>query len=77
MPGLTGPAMIGRLRDRRPDLPVLFVTGNARDDRLAPQLEHEHTALLAKPFTAAELLAAIEGLLPPEARPTTGSVTPD
>jgi CheY-like chemotaxis protein len=55
----------------------LFVTGNARDDRLAPHLEHEHTALLAKPFTAAELLAAIEGLLPPEARPTTGSVTPD
>lgn len=67
MPGLTGPAMIDRLRERRPDLPVLFVTGNTRDERLVPQLEHARTAILGKPFTADELLRAVDQLMP--ARP--------
>ena len=64
MPGLTGPAMVGHLRDRRSDLPVLFVTGNTRDERLDPHLAQPHTALLAKPFTADELLEAIDPLIP-------------
>jgi two-component system, cell cycle sensor histidine kinase and response regulator CckA len=67
MPGLTGPAMIDHLRDRRPELPVLFVSGNTRDERLLPHLEHPHTGMLGKPFTADELLGAIDVLLPPEA----------
>jgi signal transduction histidine kinase/ActR/RegA family two-component response regulator len=67
MPGLTGPAMVEHLRDRRPDLPVLFVTGNTRDERLAPHLDRPQTALLAKPFTARELLAALDALLRPDA----------
>ena len=63
MPGLTGPAMVTHLRERRPDLPVLFVTGHTRDDRLDPHLAHPATALLAKPFTAEELLSAASLLL--------------
>jgi CheY-like chemotaxis protein len=69
MPGLTGPAMVDHLRGERPELPVLFVTGHTRDDRLDPHLARPRTALLAKPFTAEELLGAIASLLHPAADP--------
>ena len=49
MPGADGPALAARLRAEWPGLPVLFVTGHADRFRL------EGEAVLAKPFTSAEL----------------------
>ncbi len=49
MPGADGPALAARLRAEWPGLPVLFVTGHADRTRL------EGEAVLAKPFTSAEL----------------------
>ena len=63
MPGLTGPAMVEVLRGIRPELPVLFVSGHTRDERLDVHLSRPGTALLPKPFTADDLVRAIAPLL--------------
>ena len=49
MPGADGPALAARLRADWPGLPILFVTGHADRARL------EGEAVLAKPFSSAEL----------------------
>ncbi len=57
MPGVDGIALASRLRERRPDLPVLFMTGHADRARLAGHL------VIDKPFTREQLLTAIAALL--------------
>jgi two-component system cell cycle sensor histidine kinase/response regulator CckA len=62
MPVLRGDEMVRRIRSTRPDLPVLYVTGNI--DRLMdarPLWEGE--AFLEKPFSAAGLREAVSLLL--------------
>ena len=57
MPGADGPALAGRLRAEWPGLPVLFVTGHSDRRQLVDE------AVLAKPFTSAELgRRVLEGL---------------
>jgi CheY-like chemotaxis protein len=55
MPGLSGSGTLPLLRTLRPTLPVLLTTG--RVDKLVQEFvkEHKGVALLAKPFTMAEL----------------------
>jgi len=55
MPGLSGSGTLSLLRTLRPTLPVLLTTG--RVDKLVQDfvIEHKGVALLAKPFTLAEL----------------------
>jgi CheY-like chemotaxis protein len=57
MPGMTGAELASRLRLKRPDLPVLIVSGYAEADSIAPDLPR-----LTKPFRLAELDAAISAL---------------
>jgi two-component system, cell cycle sensor histidine kinase and response regulator CckA len=63
MPELSGEAMVKRIHAIRPDLKVLYVTGNI--DRLldARSLLWEGEAFLEKPFSAAGLLEAVSMLL--------------
>jgi two-component system, cell cycle sensor histidine kinase and response regulator CckA len=63
MPELSGEAMVNRIHAIRPDLRVLYVTGNI--DRLldARSLLWEGEAFLDKPFSAAGLLEAVSMLL--------------
>jgi two-component system, cell cycle sensor histidine kinase and response regulator CckA len=63
MPNLLGDEMARRIRAKRPDLKVLFVTGHA--DRLFEEqpLLWEGEAFLDKPFTANSLLEAVSLLL--------------
>ncbi|MBE1528910.1 signal transduction histidine kinase/ActR/RegA family two-component response regulator [Sphingopyxis sp. OAS728] len=68
MPKLTGPEMIAQLKQRWPDLPVLFVTGYAGDaSEIASFGDHD---VLRKPFTLAALDQAIRRSGHP--RPTEG-----
>jgi PAS domain S-box-containing protein len=60
MPGMNGPEMVERIRELQPHIPALYVSGYAeqaisRGGRLEP--------LLAKPFKADDLLAAVAALL--------------
>jgi PAS domain S-box-containing protein len=61
--GMTGEAVAARARALRPDLPILFTTGYARQaiarqGRLDPDVQ-----LIAKPFTYADLAGRIRELL--------------
>ena len=63
MPGLLGDEMVRRIRAKRPDLKVLFVTGHV--DRLFEEQSQlwDGQAFLEKPFTGPGLLEAISLLL--------------
>ncbi len=59
MPKLGGPELISALRERRPDLPVLFMSGYRENHTLDAVIESEHTGFLPKPFTPGVLLSAV------------------
>jgi CheY-like chemotaxis protein len=56
MPGVGGVALVQKLRERRPDLKVLFMSGYADD---ADSGLADGAALLRKPFSPEQLLAAV------------------
>jgi two-component system NtrC family sensor kinase len=56
MPGADGIALANRLRKRKPDLPVVLITGYSREVRHAVGADME---VLAKPCTAQELVGAL------------------
>jgi CheY-like chemotaxis protein len=63
LPDMPGEQLASKLREARPDLPILFATGRSADsalagDQLSPPLER-----LSKPFLMNELQAAIERLM--------------
>ncbi len=63
MPGLSGKDVLDRIRERRPDLPVLFISGYTdnvifRHGLLAGELD-----FLEKPFAAARLTAKVREML--------------
>jgi FixJ family two-component response regulator len=64
MPGMSGPDLHRRLRNRRPELPVIFITAE-KDERLRLQmLEQGAVACLFKPFSDTALLDALRLALP-------------
>jgi PAS domain S-box-containing protein len=60
MPGLDGHGLARRLREQRPGLPVLFISGWSPETPEAGQ--EAGTQLLVKPFRLAELYQALEAL---------------
>ena len=63
MPGIGGRDLVGRLRASHPSVPVLYVSGHAADG--PPIVEGDtRVGFLAKPFTAAQLLASVRSVLP-------------
>jgi two-component system, cell cycle response regulator CpdR len=63
MPHATGVELAARVRQIRPDLPVLFMSAFTGGAGLIPEPLPPHEALVEKPFTVATLLEAIRGLL--------------
>lgn len=58
LPGITGRELAKRIREQRPSLPVLFISGYVPEGRAQPEPD-----LLAKPYTPEALLARVrEGL---------------
>jgi PAS domain S-box-containing protein len=60
MPRLTGPELLLAVRELRPELPVLFITGRGNETLPA---EPAAVGTVAKPFTRAELAAAVRAAL--------------
>jgi CheY-like chemotaxis protein len=59
MPGLSGPAMVEQLRERRPGLPALFMSGYP-DDKLGQHgVLDSSVKLVAKPLTPEKLLRQV------------------
>jgi len=63
MPGaLNGIEVARRMRERRPDIPVIYTTGRPNViDALGPLGDRE--VLVPKPFTPSELLGVVRRLL--------------
>ncbi len=65
MPGMSGAEFAQAARAQKPDLPIVFVTGYAESEQLEAALGPE-APLLRKPFTLAQLAAAVDEHLPPK-----------
>jgi putative two-component system response regulator len=63
MPGLSGFELLDEVRQRRPSLPVLLVTGSGTEDNLQEALAHGAAGLILKPFTQAELRERVSEVL--------------
>src|SRR3954447_22941117 len=67
MPGMSGVELAVAARERRPDLPVVFVSGYTGDATMSSS-DDPATAFLAKPFDGDELLKAVRATLDGAAR---------
>jgi two-component system cell cycle sensor histidine kinase/response regulator CckA len=59
LPGLSGPALLERLRADYPDLRVVAISGYARGSLESGEVLPDEVAFLPKPFTPDELLIAV------------------
>ena len=62
MPGMDGPTMARRVRDRYPDLPILFMSGYA-EEQLRKSIDLDNVAFLPKPFSVQQLGEAAQDAL--------------
>lgn len=62
MPTMDGPAMVRTLRETRPDLPILFMSGYA-EEQLRQSIDIAGVAFLPKPFSVAQLTDAVSEAL--------------
>ena len=65
MPDLTGPVLAERLRAKRPDLRVLFISGFHDADLVQRFVTRRGFTLLPKPFTVEALLRGVQEALQP------------
>jgi two-component system cell cycle sensor histidine kinase/response regulator CckA len=65
MPDLTGPVLAERLRSKKPDLRVLFISGFHDADLVQRFVTRKGFTLLPKPFTVAALLRVVREALEP------------
>jgi two-component system cell cycle sensor histidine kinase/response regulator CckA len=63
MPEMSGRELVQLLRGWYPSLRVVFMSGYTDAASMARMLEDESTAFVPKPFTTADLIRAIQGLL--------------
>ena len=66
MPGIGGRALAGRLRERAPELKVMFMSGFAEDGDLSASALPPRTAFLEKPFTFTMLTQRMHELIDTE-----------
>jgi PAS domain S-box-containing protein len=75
MPRMSGPALAEAVLARDPTMPVVFMSGFAREELLQDgMLGHDHP-LVHKPFTLNDLLAAVQGALATARGPALGTDT--
>ena len=60
MPEMDGPSLLKELRQRNPDIKIIFVSGYAEEAFAKNLPEGEQFAFLAKPFTLKQLVAAVK-----------------
>ena len=62
LPGQTGVELATQLREQRPDLKVVYMSGNVSDPAARDSVVLPGTRFLAKPFSRAALLDVIRSL---------------
>jgi DNA-binding NtrC family response regulator len=66
MPEYDGIYLIGTVRDKWPELPILVMSGYPTPETISSGLSAGATHFIAKPFTPDELLAAVRRALKPK-----------
>ncbi len=66
MPGLDGPQTVRAIRERLPDVPVLFMSGYA-EEQARRRIDVDNADFLPKPFSVSQLTDAVARLLGEEA----------
>ena len=64
MPYMNGTELAARIASRRPDLPLILMSGFSPEDLAMRGLTISHGHLLTKPFEPGELLGLIGRLIP-------------
>lgn len=64
MPGMSGPELMHELKRRRHDIPLIFITAHGSDRERPRLIAQGAVDCLAKPFSEAELLRALNAALP-------------
>ena len=62
MPNMDGPTLVNEARKKRPDMPVIFISGYA-EDMFRKDLEAEEFQFLPKPFTLKALAETVKDIL--------------
>lgn len=62
MPTMDGPTMVRHVRERYPDLPIIFMSGYA-EEQLRKSIDIDHVAFLPKPFSVQQLAEAARDVL--------------
>lgn len=62
MPGMDGPAMVRAIRQQRPEIPVLFMSGYA-EEQLRKDINIPDMHFIAKPFSVAAISEKVSGIL--------------
>lgn len=62
MPMMDGPTMVAKVRERYPDLPILFMSGYA-EEQLRRSIDLDNVAFLPKPFSVQQLTEAVGGVM--------------
>jgi PAS domain S-box-containing protein len=63
MPGMSGPALVGRMREEGARMRILYTSGYADDALAGEGLDDERVQFLAKPYTGSTLLRKIREVL--------------
>ncbi len=63
MPEMDGPTLMEKLRAKRPDVKIIFISGYAEDSFRRQLAENEDFMFLQKPFDLKELAAAVKAAL--------------
>jgi two-component system cell cycle sensor histidine kinase/response regulator CckA len=63
MPEMGGRVLADTLRQLRPDVPIIFMSGHTDDTVLRRGIEEAREYFLAKPFTPASLVAKLRSVL--------------
>jgi len=66
MPEMDGPTLLKTMREKNPDLKIIFVSGYAEDAFEKSLPENQQFAFLPKPFTLSQLVAAVKETMAPQ-----------
>ncbi|MDX1484887.1 MAG: PAS-domain containing protein [Alphaproteobacteria bacterium] len=61
--GVSGPGFVRKIRERRPDLPVVFMSGYSADDNIVEGALSEKDILIKKPFRKDDIAAALSAVM--------------
>jgi DNA-binding NtrC family response regulator len=66
MPGMSGEALLGEVKEAYPDLPVIMLTGHASSDKENESIRRSASTYLYKPIDIEDLIRAMESCCKPE-----------